>query len=1735
MVNKRNLKAVDKDIFNNKGFTMVELIVVLVILTIVAAVAVPAMLGFTDGAKEKRYISKGKAAYAAAQTALNDLYNDTSNRLDSDKRYSVADISGVDASSTRFKVWTGSPLIDGVTESTSKSLNSYTIIAALFETTNDDTGKYVVFDGTDWKVVDEKKDAESLLKVIGCTYSSSNVINMWPNYSDNVELADNAFDLDPDDIVEDWGDGTDEGGSKTYTLTIHNTNLSQAKNEPGIIFKKGENISNTEATLTLEFTEDETGTVVSKNWKDEDTISIGSDEYTITYVYGFDNLKWSTEGYPDQVDVENIYTWDSIVYNIKKLNKNGIYDLYPFTDKLKEERQVAFKCVDGSDSLTFGDDGSDTKTVTFSRYINPYDSDIYSRNVSLNKHGQDSSDGTVYISDLLKNYSLSDYCRLNGWAFWQNDGYELKDDSTEIKSYTEEATFWKKAFSVDDVENCAFVGITEKYKNVKLYTEGKGYSDFNGKSSLSFEASAYNELTGVTTEKFDVYEATPLSIHLGYRLDGWERYRTIPTGNFKNINEIWDEVRENPPGEYSYIAKVGVGSKAKFIAKGTLDKNDAASLVGQIYALFGWKRDATYNVSFKKSDYSAAVSFLKEAGVLNDIMTGYETEDIADDKAVPCSGHYKLLQLNKAVNGGNIKCVAVLWDGNDTTYNVPIFAYNVVNGNNYQVYWFSQEDHPELVGGFDSLFEGYKNVNFTGSCIDDWNTSTCTSMQYMFKNSGLADEHQIDLTKWQYNSVISVEQMFFGCTKLHTLSYEGCSMPVCTSFKSLANGATSLETVNFNMLYSPSLTVTSDMFTNANSITVFTARGWDAGSSKDITTRFSLATMLKDKKSLTMLDFSDYDEEHTTDLSRCSAMNGLVQNCTSLTAISFENMNISSCTTFADMCNGCSKLISANFNRCNSSALTNVSSMFANAPKLVTFTAKGWKAGKVSSLASFMSGKSALTTFDIGHYDEENETDLSSCTSMSNMLLNCSSLQNVSLESISLEKCTTFNSMCKGCSSLASVNMDGCLTPALTDVAGMFSGANKLTSFTAIGWDARKLGSLKEFMKDKAMLTTFRLSDDTDNEQDTNLDNCSSMEKMLYGCKLLPSISLKGLKLNKLTNVSGMLSDCSGLTSVVFDDCEMKAFTGTFNPFNNNTKNVATFSAKNWDIYKATSFSQLFYRGYYTGPLPDGTEGNVGYSKIETIDFTGANLSSINSMYEMCFNCPELDSITFKDADFGEDTETINCREMFFHSFNLRYINFDVKNPLRPNNMYKFVDFCLALKTIDFGLEQAEMQSRLKEKFDTSKTTVMGNAFYQCGVLDPDNKFYEFLDYSSAKMTSRMFYGLYSYLPDKTDITFKNLDMSSIDATAAPNNAKGMEQMFQWANANIVTFENCDISKVTSVTNMFSSVSVANKQITTINEVRFIDCKFDKLTNMTNMFKEAEIGEVSFVNCNFDSVTATNSMFKEAEIGKVSFVNCNFDSLTATNANDVKDMFLNAEIEKVSFVNCDLGALTSFQTMLKNTKLKEVSFENSKLNKITQLRDMFAGSSSIEIVRFDGTEMNGITGLDGKFEALTNLKAFYARGWQVGNVTNMSKMFSNKKYLETVDFSEYENDGDIKKTDIGKCTTMMEMFSGCTALKSVKFCKGTDMRKITTFNKMLNGCGSFTTDAFEEMIGAWDLSNSAIAFNKTNNTGAANSMINSGCTHFSEESSFYSYDGQEYIIGGPLNNNYSLSLYKKVS
>ncbi len=57
-----------------KGFTLVEMIVVLVIIAILAAITIPALLKYIDKAKDKQVIVNARTAYLAAETAAAEAY-----------------------------------------------------------------------------------------------------------------------------------------------------------------------------------------------------------------------------------------------------------------------------------------------------------------------------------------------------------------------------------------------------------------------------------------------------------------------------------------------------------------------------------------------------------------------------------------------------------------------------------------------------------------------------------------------------------------------------------------------------------------------------------------------------------------------------------------------------------------------------------------------------------------------------------------------------------------------------------------------------------------------------------------------------------------------------------------------------------------------------------------------------------------------------------------------------------------------------------------------------------------------------------------------------------------------------------------------------------------------------------------------------------------------------------------------------------------------------------------------------------------------------------------------------------------------------------------------------------------------------------------------------------------------------------------------------------------------------
>lgn len=59
---------------NKSGFTLVEVIIVLVILAILSAVLIPSLTGYIDEANEKTIITKARQVYVACQTTASEYY-----------------------------------------------------------------------------------------------------------------------------------------------------------------------------------------------------------------------------------------------------------------------------------------------------------------------------------------------------------------------------------------------------------------------------------------------------------------------------------------------------------------------------------------------------------------------------------------------------------------------------------------------------------------------------------------------------------------------------------------------------------------------------------------------------------------------------------------------------------------------------------------------------------------------------------------------------------------------------------------------------------------------------------------------------------------------------------------------------------------------------------------------------------------------------------------------------------------------------------------------------------------------------------------------------------------------------------------------------------------------------------------------------------------------------------------------------------------------------------------------------------------------------------------------------------------------------------------------------------------------------------------------------------------------------------------------------------------------------
>lgn len=89
-------EAIHRQVSDTHGFTLVELIVVLVIIALLAAAAGPAFMGYIDKARMNSTLNDAKKIYLAAQSMVEDAHNDL---VDPDSRITMdrmSELTGIE-------------------------------------------------------------------------------------------------------------------------------------------------------------------------------------------------------------------------------------------------------------------------------------------------------------------------------------------------------------------------------------------------------------------------------------------------------------------------------------------------------------------------------------------------------------------------------------------------------------------------------------------------------------------------------------------------------------------------------------------------------------------------------------------------------------------------------------------------------------------------------------------------------------------------------------------------------------------------------------------------------------------------------------------------------------------------------------------------------------------------------------------------------------------------------------------------------------------------------------------------------------------------------------------------------------------------------------------------------------------------------------------------------------------------------------------------------------------------------------------------------------------------------------------------------------------------------------------------------------------------------------------------------------------------------------------------------
>ncbi len=134
---------------NRKGFTLMEMVGVLIIMALIAAITAPGIFGYIDDMSKRSSINAARMAVSSAQTELTDVYQSGKSILSGKKKEKWLKRMEYDSSK---KLW-----ISCLSGSADNMKRAFTIDKALYS----DGKVFVYYDSGEYKVLDSNTMAVS--------------------------------------------------------------------------------------------------------------------------------------------------------------------------------------------------------------------------------------------------------------------------------------------------------------------------------------------------------------------------------------------------------------------------------------------------------------------------------------------------------------------------------------------------------------------------------------------------------------------------------------------------------------------------------------------------------------------------------------------------------------------------------------------------------------------------------------------------------------------------------------------------------------------------------------------------------------------------------------------------------------------------------------------------------------------------------------------------------------------------------------------------------------------------------------------------------------------------------------------------------------------------------------------------------------------------------------------------------------------------------------------------------------------------------------------------------------------------------------------------------------------------------------------------------------------------------------------------------------------------------------